>query len=48
MRAVLLVTKDKKLISKVEIAANPFVVGRAPDCSLSKQWWRKRTLETGK
>src|ERR1700733_13363918 len=35
MRAVLLVTKDKKMISKVEIAANPFVVGRAPDCSLT-------------
>jgi pSer/pThr/pTyr-binding forkhead associated (FHA) protein len=34
MRAVLQVSKDRKLISKVTIAANPFVIGRAQDCSL--------------
>lgn len=34
MRAVLQVTKDRKLVSKVAIAANPFVVGRGPNCSL--------------
>src|SRR5579859_2866049 len=34
MRAVLQVTKDRKLVSKVTIAANPFVIGRAPNCSL--------------
>ncbi|HTR43684.1 MAG TPA: FHA domain-containing protein [Pseudomonadales bacterium] len=34
MRAVLQVTKDRKLVSKVTIAANPFVIGRAQNCSL--------------
>jgi pSer/pThr/pTyr-binding forkhead associated (FHA) protein len=34
MKAVLQVTKDRKLISKVAIAANPFVMGRSPSCSL--------------
>jgi pSer/pThr/pTyr-binding forkhead associated (FHA) protein len=34
MRAVLQVTKDRKLISKVTIAANPFVIGRGQNCSL--------------
>jgi pSer/pThr/pTyr-binding forkhead associated (FHA) protein len=34
MRAVLQVTKDKKLVSKVPIAANPFVMGRSPSCNL--------------
>src|ERR1700677_1159628 len=34
MRAVLQVSKDRKLISKVAIAANPFVMGRSPSCSL--------------
>jgi pSer/pThr/pTyr-binding forkhead associated (FHA) protein len=34
MRAVLQVTKDRKLISKVAIAANPFVMGRSPSCNL--------------
>jgi pSer/pThr/pTyr-binding forkhead associated (FHA) protein len=34
MRAVLQVTKDRKLVSKVTIEANPFVIGRAPNCSL--------------
>jgi pSer/pThr/pTyr-binding forkhead associated (FHA) protein len=34
MRAVLQVTKDRKLVSKVAIAANPFVMGRSPSCSL--------------
>jgi pSer/pThr/pTyr-binding forkhead associated (FHA) protein len=34
MRAVLQVTKDRKLISKVAVAANPFVMGRSPNCSL--------------
>jgi pSer/pThr/pTyr-binding forkhead associated (FHA) protein len=34
MRAVLQVSKDRKLVSKVAIAANPFVIGRSPSCSL--------------
>lgn len=34
MKAALQVTKDKRLVSKVAVAANPFVIGRAPDCSL--------------
>lgn len=28
------VSKDRKLVSKVAIAANPFVIGRSPSCSL--------------
>jgi pSer/pThr/pTyr-binding forkhead associated (FHA) protein len=34
MRAVLQVTKDRKLVSKVAIAANPFIIGRGQSCSL--------------
>jgi pSer/pThr/pTyr-binding forkhead associated (FHA) protein len=34
MKAVLQVTKDRKMIAKVAIAANPFVMGRAQDCNL--------------
>lgn len=34
MKAVLQVSKDRKLVSKVAIAANPFVMGRSPTCSL--------------
>jgi pSer/pThr/pTyr-binding forkhead associated (FHA) protein len=34
MRAVLQVSKDRKLISKVAIAANPFIMGRSPNCNL--------------
>ena len=34
MRAVLQVTKDRKLVSKVTIAANPFVIGRGQNCNL--------------
>jgi pSer/pThr/pTyr-binding forkhead associated (FHA) protein len=34
MRAVLQVSKDRKLVSKVTIAASPFVMGRGQNCSL--------------
>ena len=34
MKAVLQVTKDRKLIAKTAIAANPFVMGRAASCNL--------------